>query len=275
MISISFFLCKRPPLSSVFSWHKYCLVSFRPSAFFLRNRKYRYLPHNLSHPSFFLFFLLSIQLSKNSTLLHNPNRTRKATLHHTKSPWNPLASFAMVAQLHALTGVQAILGYNFVNANTLWLALQAAGSGVGGSDGNKVQAMLGDSILKLILIDNLSAAGHTRSTSSIICIPYLYYSIDTLVSSRAPHSHPARIYRRRDPKYRLEQQPRRKVHRHGNHPIHQRQPIPRERELPQDQGLYHRSNPRSRIHRFRKKPRNSPASHARSGLGCAQRSCIG
>lgn len=81
----------------------------------------------------------------------------------------------MVAQLQAVNGVQAIIGYNFVNANTLWLALQAAGSGVGGKDGNKVQAMLGDAVLKLVLIDNLSEAGHTRGTYHLH--PYIHQHI--------------------------------------------------------------------------------------------------
>lgn len=81
-------------------------------------------------------------------------------------------SFTMVGQLNAVNGVQAILGYTFVNANTLWLALQAAGSGVGGNDGNKVQAMLGDTVLKLILIDNLSTAGRSRGTPPSL-LPYI------------------------------------------------------------------------------------------------------
>lgn len=89
----------------------------------------------------------------------------------------------MVAQLQAVNGVQAIIGYNFVNANTLWLALQAAGSGVGVNDGNKVQAMLGDTVLKLILIDNLSRAGQTRCTCHLHSSHKCYYIAHTFTAS--------------------------------------------------------------------------------------------
>ncbi|KAK2758977.1 hypothetical protein FQN54_003075 [Arachnomyces sp. PD_36] len=72
----------------------------------------------------------------------------------------------MVRELDAVNGVQRIIGYNFNDTRILWLALQAAGSGVGGNDGNKVRAMQGDAVLQLVIIDILSAAGHSRGSIS-------------------------------------------------------------------------------------------------------------
>lgn len=55
-------------------------------------------------------------------------------------------------------GVENIIGYNFSDSLILWEALQAAGSTVRSAgtrrfpDGNKRLAVLGDTILKLVLV---------------------------------------------------------------------------------------------------------------------------
>lgn len=55
-------------------------------------------------------------------------------------------------------GVEAIIGYNFNDPLILWEALQAASSSVSRAgtrrfpDGNKRLAVLGDAILKLVLV---------------------------------------------------------------------------------------------------------------------------
>lgn len=57
-----------------------------------------------------------------------------------------------------ITGVQDIIGYNFTDPFILWEALQAAGSGntFAGNrrfpEGNKRLAVLGDTILQLVLV---------------------------------------------------------------------------------------------------------------------------
>lgn len=57
-----------------------------------------------------------------------------------------------------ITGVQDIIGYNFADPLILWEALQAAGSGntFAGNrrfpEGNKRLAVLGDTILQLVLV---------------------------------------------------------------------------------------------------------------------------
>ena len=56
-------------------------------------------------------------------------------------------------------GVESIIGYSFTDPLILWEALQAAGSGVRSAgtrrfaDGNKRLAVLGDTILKLVLVE--------------------------------------------------------------------------------------------------------------------------
>ena len=60
--------------------------------------------------------------------------------------------------LYKTRGVEAIIGYTFNDPLILWEALQAAGSGTCSAgtrrfaDGNKRLAMLGDAILKLVLV---------------------------------------------------------------------------------------------------------------------------
>ena len=55
-------------------------------------------------------------------------------------------------------GVESIISYNFSDSLILWEALQAAGSTVRSAgtrrfpDGNKRLAVLGDTILKLVLV---------------------------------------------------------------------------------------------------------------------------
>lgn len=67
-----------------------------------------------------------------------------------------------MAKLLSTKAVEAILGHTMRDSELLWLALQAAGSGVGGSDGNKRLAMMGDSVLKSVLIEDLYFANVPR-----------------------------------------------------------------------------------------------------------------
>ncbi|KAG0651103.1 Ribonuclease III [Hyphodiscus hymeniophilus] len=44
------------------------------------------------------------------------------------------------------------------------VALQAAGSGIGGPDGNKMLAMIGDTVMKLVLLVDMMATKASRGT---------------------------------------------------------------------------------------------------------------
>lgn len=61
--------------------------------------------------------------------------------------------------------VEAILHHNMNDRNTLWLALQAAGSGIGGPDGNKMLAMVGDAAMKLVLLEDIFSTATSRGKS--------------------------------------------------------------------------------------------------------------
>ncbi|KAL8682243.1 MAG: hypothetical protein Q9186_001702 [Xanthomendoza sp. 1 TL-2023] len=72
---------------------------------------------------------------------------------------------------NAVDGVEAIIGYNFDDRFLLWEALQAAGSFVslaGGAgnrkipNGNKRLAVLGDTVLQLVLVEVWYASGQER-----------------------------------------------------------------------------------------------------------------
>lgn len=74
-------------------------------------------------------------------------------------PQRPLATVMAAYQISdMITGVQDIIGYNFADPLILWEALQAAGSGntFAGNrrfpEGNKRLAVLGDTILQLVLV---------------------------------------------------------------------------------------------------------------------------
>ncbi|KAL3418457.1 RNase iii [Phlyctema vagabunda] len=62
----------------------------------------------------------------------------------------------------AISAIEAIIGYNFNNRELLWCALHAAGSPYGGQDGNKTMAMLGDAVLRLVLLEDLIPTGASR-----------------------------------------------------------------------------------------------------------------
>ena len=62
----------------------------------------------------------------------------------------------------SISAVEAIIGSTFDNQELLWRALHAAGSPYGGLDGNKTMAMLGDAVLKLVLLDDLILTGVSR-----------------------------------------------------------------------------------------------------------------
>ncbi|PQE13240.1 hypothetical protein CJF30_00003113 [Rutstroemia sp. NJR-2017a BBW] len=64
----------------------------------------------------------------------------------------------------SIPAVQAILGYTFDDQELLWSALHAAGSLYGGRDGNKTMAMLGDAVLKLVLLVDLIPTGASRGS---------------------------------------------------------------------------------------------------------------
>jgi hypothetical protein len=61
----------------------------------------------------------------------------------------------MMERAIAISAVQAILDYTFDDPERLWSALHAAGSPDGGSDGNRTMAMLGDAVLRLVLLVDL------------------------------------------------------------------------------------------------------------------------
>ena len=67
-------------------------------------------------------------------------------------------------------GVQDIIGYSFNDRLILWEALQAAGSGVSSAgtrrfpEGNKRLAIIGDVVLKLVLVDEWHKSADTRGT---------------------------------------------------------------------------------------------------------------
>ena len=69
-----------------------------------------------------------------------------------------------------LENAQAAMSYRFTDPHILWEALQAASSGVHSAgnrviiDGNKRLAMIGDAILKLVLLENSYARGDPRGT---------------------------------------------------------------------------------------------------------------
>ncbi|KAL8807259.1 MAG: hypothetical protein Q9182_000764 [Xanthomendoza sp. 2 TL-2023] len=74
---------------------------------------------------------------------------------------------------HAVDGVEAVIGYKFDDRFLLWEALQAAGSMVcltGGAgnrkmpNGNKRLAVLGDTVLQLVLVELWYASGQERGT---------------------------------------------------------------------------------------------------------------
>ncbi|KAL8910887.1 MAG: hypothetical protein Q9171_003842 [Xanthocarpia ochracea] len=72
---------------------------------------------------------------------------------------------------NAVDGVEHIIGYVFKDRFLLWEALQAAGSSVlqAGNrtipNGNKRLALLGDTILQLVLVEQWYAGGQARDTS--------------------------------------------------------------------------------------------------------------
>ncbi|XMA14618.1 hypothetical protein WAI453_007409 [Rhynchosporium graminicola] len=62
--------------------------------------------------------------------------------------------------------VEGIIEYIFNNKELLWSALHAAGSREGGNDGNKTLAMLGDAVLKVVVLDDLIITGASRGVIS-------------------------------------------------------------------------------------------------------------
>lgn len=64
-----------------------------------------------------------------------------------------------------LGALEAIIGYTFANQQLGVESLCAAGAIT--SDGNRLLAMTGDVLLKLVLVDDMSQGGHTRGTSDI------------------------------------------------------------------------------------------------------------
>ena len=78
-------------------------------------------------------------------------------------------------QMSTMTrGVETIIGYNFSDPLILWEALQAAGSGVTSAgirrfpDGNKRLAVLGDTILKLVLVGHWYDSAGVRGIVGMI-----------------------------------------------------------------------------------------------------------
>lgn len=90
---------------------------------------------------------------------HHPHSVHYRYLHY-RSDLSTLTP--TMAKLLSTRAVEAILGHTMRDSELLWLALQAAGSGVGGPDGNKRLAMIGDSILKSVLIEDLYFSNVSR-----------------------------------------------------------------------------------------------------------------
>lgn len=65
-----------------------------------------------------------------------------------------------------LQAVEAILAYHFTDPTLLWTALQAAGSIYPGEvvikDGSKRLAILGDAVLKLVLVEDWYRSGAAK-----------------------------------------------------------------------------------------------------------------
>lgn len=99
-----------------------------------------------------LYLLRTTPCSSTQPCTHSPNRLQPC-------PQRPLATVMAAYQISdMITGVQDIIGYNFTDPFILWEALQAAGSGntFAGNrrfpEGNKRLAVLGDTILQLVLV---------------------------------------------------------------------------------------------------------------------------
>ena len=67
-----------------------------------------------------------------------------------------------------IRGVENIIDYRFTDPLILWEALQAAGSGISSAgsrrfpDGNKRLAVVGDTILELVLVEAWYNSTHVR-----------------------------------------------------------------------------------------------------------------
>jgi hypothetical protein len=72
-----------------------------------------------------------------------------------------------MSMLSSTAAIESIVVYSFEDRNILWLALQGAGSGIGGTDGNKKLAMVGDAAMRLSLLDDLVPTGVSRGLSMI------------------------------------------------------------------------------------------------------------
>ena len=74
-------------------------------------------------------------------------------------------------------GVESIIGYCFTDPLILWEALQATGSGISVAgtrrfpEGNKRLAVLGDTILKLVLVEQWYHSTDVRGTLEF----FIYY----------------------------------------------------------------------------------------------------
>ena len=69
-----------------------------------------------------------------------------------------------MAQQLSTDAVEGILANSFHDRSILWLILQAADFGIGGPDSNKTLAMIGDAVMKLVLLVDLTATGASRVT---------------------------------------------------------------------------------------------------------------
>ena len=69
---------------------------------------------------------------------------------------------------HAVQGVEATIGYHFIESLILWEALQATGNGISSvgtrsfADGNMRLALVGDAILKVALLEEWYAGPESR-----------------------------------------------------------------------------------------------------------------
>jgi len=74
-----------------------------------------------------------------------------------------------------ITAVEKIVGYEFINKDLLWEALQAAGNGVFvigdrhiGTTGNKSLALLGDKVLAMSIAQDSYVSGQTPGKAKLL-----------------------------------------------------------------------------------------------------------
>lgn len=132
-----------------------------------------------------------------------------------QTPAHNLTSTLTMSKQQSIAALEGILAYSFEDPNISWLALQAAGSGIGGPDGNKTLAMIGDAIMKFILVVDLAKRGLSRGLS-----PFnVHWTIHELWLIYC------RCHRFYNTTYCIQQQCGASLQRYWHNPMHQREPV--------------------------------------------------